>query len=321
MGPLFEAISSGRDLRPLLAAGHSPNVYADFEGVSWTPLHLATYRCLTAVADHLLKAHANPNSPGLPAARPGAFGLLVGLAPLDLAISLGHEEMMTLLVACGGRPTRPHPPIPRLRQELAKARAVGAAESLVIEPLFLPLVEKAQQVGDWDEADRLLQCILTHEGEGEASLHRRIRGLLARGKVDEAMEEASLVFVAYRRQGDYLSALQVARSMRQIDPTSGRPYELELEFLCALGWWKEAEKCLGHLQEVHRQHGRGQELLATRARFEILRRRPENRDQSRPPLAWTIRPKDGAPPGNAGNLPALLDEEEERPPWWKLWWE
>lgn len=319
MGPLFEAIQTGRDLRPLLRAGHSPNVYADFEGVSWTPLHLATYRCLTAVAENLLEALANPNSPSLAASRPGAYDRLVGLAPLDLAISLGDEELMALLVSRGGRPTRPHRPIPRLRHELAKARTVGLAESLVIEPLFLPLVEKAQQAGEWEEADRLLQCILAHEGEGEASLHRRIRGLLARGKVDQAMEEASLVFLTYRREGDYLAALQVARSMRQIDPTSGRPYELELEFLCALGWWQEAESCLACLQDVHLRHGRGQEIPATRARFEILRRRPENRDQSRPPRAWTAAGT--AAPGNAGNLPALLDEEEERPPWWKLWWE
>ncbi|MBT9587405.1 ankyrin repeat domain-containing protein [bacterium] len=320
MGPLFEAIQTGRDLRELLHAGHSPNVYEDFEGISWTPLHLATYRCLAQMAEYLLDAWASPNCQTLAARGPGPYQHLVGLTPLDLAISLDDEALVGLLVRRGARPAQVHRFTPQLRHELAKARAVAAAEGLVVEPILLPLVETAQQLGDWDEADRLLQSIMAHEGEGERTLHRRIRGLLARGKVDEAMEEASLVFVTYRSQGDYQSALQVLRDMRLIKASSARPYELEIEYLSSLGWMAAAEACQQQLLELHRQQGRRHEVDASRARFEILRRRPENRSLSRPPLAWTA--PEPAENGNSGNLPALLEEEPEtRQPWWKLWWD
>ena len=320
MGPLFEAIQTGRDLRGLLQAGHSPNVYEDFEGISWTPLHLATYRCLTQMAEFLLEARASPNCQTLAARRPGSFQHLVGLTPLDLAISLDNQAMVGLLVRYGARPAQVHRLTPSLRHELDKARAVGAAESLVVEPILLPLVEKAQQQGHWDEADRLLRSIMAHEGEGELTFHRRIRGLLARGKVDEAMEEASLVFVTYRSRGDYQSALQVLRSMRLIDASAARPYELEIEYLSSLGWMAAAEACQQQLLDLHQRQERPHEVAASRARFEILRRRPENRSLSRPPAAWTAPgPADS---GNSSNLPALLEEEpEKRPPWWKLWWE
>jgi hypothetical protein len=319
MGPLFEAIQTGRDPGTLLQDGHSPNVYEDFEGVVWTPLHLAAYRCLVQVAQLLLDAGASPNCQTLPSRQAGPYQPLVGLTPLDLALSLDDEAMVALLVRRGARPARAHPLNPGLRHELNKARAVGAAESLVVESIFLPLVEEAQQEGHWDEADRLLQRILAHEGEGERTLHRRIRGLLARGKGDEAMEEASLVFLAHRRQGDYHSALQVLRSMRRIDAGSARPYELEVEFLTGLGWVEAAAICQQQLLDLHRSLGRPREIAASQARYEILRRRPENRQPSRPPRAWTAA--DAYEPGQ-GNLPALLeDQPENRPPWWKLWWD
>ena len=320
MGPLFEAILSGRNLCPILEAGYSPNVYSQVEGVGWTPLHLAVYRGLPEVAEILLEAGANPNSPTLPVDSSGPFHGWIGLTPLDIAISLDEDRLVSLLIQHGGRPTLPHRFPPKLRYELDQARAVDVAESLVVEPVLLPLAEKAQRAGDWDEADRLFRRIMICEGEGERTRHLRIRGLLVRGKVDEAMEEASLIFVGYRQQGNYSQALQVVRAMRRVDPTSCRPYELEIEYLSSLGFHGEAEACQKQLLQLHLEQGREAEIPASRARFEILRRRPENRGMSRPPTAW-MAPGPSAP-GLSSNLPALLEEEDPiKPPGWKLWWD
>ena len=325
VGPLFEAILGEGDVAVLLQNGHSPNIYADFPGVSWTPLHLAVYRRLEGVVQALLAALANPNAQALPSTQDGPLRSLVGLTSVDLAVTLDQEALVALLVRNGGRSSHlTSPPLNRaretLRHELAKARCVGSAESLVVEPLFLPQVQRAQHNQDWEEADRLLMRILTHEGEGEQTFHLRIRGLLARRKLKEALDEASLIFLNYRRQGRYLEALRVARGMRLIDPRSCRPYDLEMEFLSELGWLDQAHRCLHQLVELHIRTGRTQDIPACRARFEILRRRPGSRASARHPGAWTV--PEALSQGSSANLPAL--PEEDPPSWWtrlrQLWW-
>jgi len=316
MNPLYEAILKRQDPRPWLTSGHSPNIYTDHQGVCWTPLHLAAYQGVPAVIEALLEAQAYPNSLGLAAEQPGPFQGMVGMTPLDVALHLGDQASMSLLVRYGGRLARGQAAETPLQAVLERAHCVQAAEQMVVEPLLLPLVEAAQAGGCWHEADRLLLRIMRHEGESEKSMHRRIRGQLARGLLDEAMEEASLIFLAYRRRGQYRLALQVTKAMRKIDPASARPYELELEYLCALGWPEEARGCLDELVNLHRSQERYQEATAARVRFDILMRRPENRPSARLPQAWTARHSDL--PVVPGNLPALVEEDEDHP--WNQWW-
>lgn len=325
MESLIDAILEGGDVRPLLEQGESPNVYGEVSGAAVTPLLLAVFRGLTQVAQALLEAGANPNSEVLPSASVGPYSALVGMTPTDLAATLEADDLVKLLVRQGGRPGRRtlHRGRQTLRRELERARSVDAAHSLVAEAVLLPLVEKAQGNGKWDEADRLLAHIMRHEAEGERSLHLRIRGLLARGLTAPALEEASLVFVRYRAAGRVGEALQVARCMRLIDPASSRPYELELEFLTSLGWMTEARSCLEELVDLHRRAGNQAEIRACTARFALLSRRPLHRAASRLPRAWTV--PEALPTSNSGNLPAVLEENAPTPSrWWekvrRLWW-
>lgn len=315
MNSLFEVILAQQDPRPWLALGHSPNVYTEYQGVCWTPLHLAAYLGLPAVAESLLEAQAYPNSLSLPAEQPGPFQGMVDMTPLDLSLSLGDEATVTLLVRYGGRPARIHPADALLKPALERAHCVGMAEQMVVEPLLLPRVEEAQAQGRWHEADLLLLRIMRHEGETEKSMHLRIRGQVARGLLDDAMQEASLIFLGYRRRGQYRLALQVARAMRRIDPQASRPYELELEYLCALGLGSEARECLNQLVALYSGQARYQEATEACARFDILMRRPENSLLARLPQPWTAPHSDL--PAQSGNLPALVEEDDEQP--WNQW--
>ncbi|MBI3927104.1 MAG: ankyrin repeat domain-containing protein [Armatimonadetes bacterium] len=322
VSPLFKAIARGLDLRPLLRQGHSPSVYADFPGAAWTPLHLTVFLGLPEVSEFLLDAGANPNAEILPSLRDGAYAETVGMTSVDVAVILDHEALVELLVRRGGRCGRRGLQVSNrarktLAYELEKARSVERAESLVVEAVLLPLVEKAQREKDWDEADRLQRVIFRHDGVRTMSRHLRIRGLLARGRTEEALEEASLIFVSYRNRGRYREALQIARCMRRIDPDSARPYELEMEFLVELERVEEAGHCCHQLLEIHRRRDDSRANKACRARFDLLCRRPQVRAISRRPQAWTA-PQPNAS-GNPGNLPALLDEGAEDPR--HLWWD
>ncbi len=294
---LFQAIEGDADIRPLLERGDSPNFYGDFGANKMTPLHLAVYRCLTEVARLLLEAGAHPNCEVIHAGRsrkrgrPDSFNSpLSGMTPVDLAAALEAEDLVELLVRYGGRPGRLRPPSNNgiLRHELDKARAVDIAESLVVAPVLRPLVEEAQQENDWDEADRLLRRILRQEGEDEACLHLKIRGLLARGRTEQALNEASLVFLRYRNEGRYRQALRLVRCMRLIDAQSARPYELEMEFLVDLGWLEPARECLEGLLALHRRTENVSEMWASKARFALLCRRPSSRRTGRRPQAWQV---------------------------------
>lgn len=310
---LFLAIEQERDLASLLAQGHNPNVIGEFADCQMTPLHLATLHSRVESARALLEAGAHPNSTVL-------SGQWVGMTALDLAMEFQLGEMVELLAGFGGEPghTTPNSDNPAFLFHLGRARAVGTALSLVIAPALRPLIEQAQRSEAWDEADRLLRRIQRHEGEDERTLHLRIRGLIARGEQAEALAEASLVFLHYRRQGRYREALQVTRSMRRIDPRSPRPLELEMEFLVDLGWLEQAEATLRALIELHRRREDVAEITACKARFAVLSSRPRVRRLSRPPEAWQV--PDALPEGSSSNLPALLDEEEP-PEWLEVWWD
>lgn len=313
---LFQAIEGNADVRPLLERGDSPNFYSDFGNNKMTPLHLAVYRCLTEVTQLLLDAGAHPNCEVLSR----SHSPLKGMTPVDLAAALEAEDLVELLVRHGGRPSpkRPPPANSTLLHELDKARAVGLAESLVVAPVLRPLVEAAQKEDQWDEADRLLRRILRQEGEDEACLHLRIRGLLARGYTEQALEEASLIFVKYRNQGQYRKAIHLARCMRLIDASSSRPYELEMEYLVDLGWVEKARECLESLLSLHRRTENVAEISASKARFALLSRRPASRRMARPPQTWQV--SEPMSTGNASNLPALLEEDDDPPEWLDLWW-
>jgi Flp pilus assembly protein TadD len=201
--------------------------------------------------------------------------------------------------------------------ELGKRRTLEAATGLVVSPVLRPFVDRAQKRGDWDEADRLMLRILSYEGEDEACHHLRIRGLIARGRTEDALAEASLVFLLYRRTGRYREALQVTRAMRLIDADSTRPYELEMEFLVEIGWFEQARDVLASLIALHQKDENVPEILASKARFSLLCKRPQTARCSRPPQAWQAPER--LPSGNPSNLPATI--EPEAPDWLDVWWD
>lgn len=308
---LFHAIEQKLDLKPVLANGNNPNIIGEFADCQMTPLHLAILHGQVQAAEALLEAGAHPNSTVLD-------GQWKGMTALDLAVAFQLPQMVELLVDFGAEPSQTTPNNPAVHLHLGRARAVGTAVSLVIAPVLRPLIEQAQKSQDWDEADRLLRRVQRHEGEDERTLHLRIRGLIARDKKEEALAEASLIFLHYRRLGRYREALQITRSMRRIDPTSARPLELEMEFLVDLGWLEQAQATLCALIELHRWREDVHEIVACKARFAVLSSRPRVRRQARPPQAWQV--PDALPEGSSSNLPALLDEDES-PGWLDVWWD
>ena len=306
---LFQAIESGDDIEPLLGRGESPNVYAVISCGEVTPLHLAVYRSLPMVVEKLLRAGANPNSLVL-------GGSLRGLTALDLAAALQEQPLLDLLLDHGGRPGPGNTPLAQgLKHQLEKKMTVEAATGIVVAPVLKPLIEQAQKRGDWDEADRLIRKITDYDGEDEACYHLRIRGLIARNLTDEALEEASLVFLLYRRTGRYREALLAARSMRRISPESARPYELEMEFLVEIGWMEQARDVLSSLIELHRRTDSAVEIVACKSRFALLCKRPQTARNSRLPTAWQA--PEALPRSNPSNLPALI--EDEQPDWLDVW--
>ena len=307
---LFQAIETGSDIDPLLGRGESPNVYAHVSCGEVTPLHLAVYRSLPRVAEKLLVAGANTNSVVLD-------GSLKGLTAVDLALALKEQELVNLLIEHGGRPGPSTPLNDTLRYQLEKKITVEAATGIVAAPVLRPLIEEAQRRRDWDEADRLIRKVSDYDGEDEACYHLRIRGLIARGKVDEALEEASLVFLLYRRWGRYREALLVARSMRRIAPYSARPYDLEMEFLVEIGWLDQAKEVLSQQIDLHRSTDNAVEIVACKARFALLCKRPQTARNSRLPKPWQA--PEALPRSNPSNLPALI--EEVTPDWLDVWWE
>lgn len=181
------------------------------------------------------------------------------------------------------------------------------AESWVAESHLLPWVEAAQQQGKWSEAERLLHWVLRHTTQDERTYHSRIRGFLAEGLMEQALEEAALAFCFYRERGRFTRALQVARAMRKIAPRSPRPYELEMEYLLELGWQVRARQSFEGLVDIlEKPH----EKRAAEIRFELLLKRPQERLPSRFPEAWTAPPALSS--GESCNLPALLDDDMER---------
>lgn len=204
-----------------------------------------------------------------------------------------------------------------MEQDWAKRRAIESATGLVVGPVLRPYIEKAQDHGDWDDADRLMHRILRYEGEDEPCRHLRIRGLIARGKTDDALQEASLVFLLCRRTGRYREALHVARTMRRIDPNSVRPYELEMEFLVEIGWAEQARGALQKIIEIHRRAEDLPEIMAAKARYSLLCKRPQTLLSSRLPRAWQA--PEEMPSGNPSNLPAVI--EEDAPEWLDVWWD
>lgn len=308
---LFQAIENESDLGPILGR-NCVNVVGCFAGCDMTPLHFATLHSKVEAVKMLLQAGANPNSTVL-------SGQWEGMTCLDLAVKFRCMKIIEMLASRGAEPgiTTPNSEDSGFLFYLGRARAVGTALSLVIGAALCPLIEQAQKSQKWDEADRLLRHIQRHEGEDERCLHLRIRGLIARGEKEKALQEASLVFLRFRRRGCYREALQVTRSMRRINPTSPRPLELEMEFLVELGWLEQARHILGALIQIHRRNEDLAEITACKARFAVLSSRPLIRRRSRPPEAWQApEPLSG---GSSSNLPALL--EEESPEWLNLWWD
>lgn len=186
-------------------------------------------------------------------------------------------------------------------------KLVDVAESWVAESHLLPWIEAAQKQGKWSEAERLLHWVLRHTTQDERTYHSRIRGFLAEGLKDQALEEAALVFCFYRERGRFPQALQVARAMRKIVPQSPRPYELEIEYLLELGWQARARQSFEGLVKLCNEP---QEKKAAEIRFDLLLKRPQQRLPSRFPQAWTLPPAVGL--GEGCNLPALLDDDMEQ---------
>lgn len=125
--------------------------------------------------------------------------------------------------------------------------------------------------------------------------------------MEQALEEAALVFCFYRERGWFTRALQVARAMRKIAPRSPRPYELEIEYLLESGWQARARQSYEALSEILEKP---QDKRAAELRFKLLLNRPHQRLPSRFPEAWIVPPSVGR--GESCNLPALLDDDMER---------
>ena len=194
-----------------------------------------------------------------------------------------------------------------------QARVVDRAESLVSERHLLPFVEQAQRQNRWDESEQLLFTVLRHTTRIDRTHHARLRLLLARGHTEAALEEAALVFALYREQGRFIQALQVGRAMRRIDPHSARPYNLEMEYLLDMGCQQQAEECQQQLLQMLKTSGQSHEVQSSNVRFQLLLRRPQQRQRPRLPRSWNVSPP--LPGGTGSNLPALLDHEMEQ-----LWW-
>lgn len=312
---MFEALLQGWDLEPLLRAGQTPHSFHEFQGLLWTPLHLAVFLGRERQIRLLLEAGANPNTPA---------GGESGLTPLDLAVSLDRQDLSELLIEAGGRPGCLKPG-EEIRQFLERAGSVEAAERLVLEAHWLPRAERALLTDDWMECERILREIARRGGEGERARHLRIRCLIQRGLSQEALEEASLIFALYRQQGRSQEALQVCRAMRHIAPLSGRAYELEMEFLLDLGWTGQARRCLEQLTQLYLDQQQPGEAADCRVRFGILLRRPGYRERYEAPRHW-VQGRDSGSVAASGNLPALAEEDKENgsSPWWqslrRLWW-
>lgn len=288
-----------------------PNVYRG----EYTPLHQAVLERRAARVAALLAEGAHPNSEVLGE----------GFTALDLAVSRGALELIPLLVRAGGKPGvnawryRSDPglaaAVALLDGELERHRAVEVAEELALTPWRIQEARRLLEEGAVEEAQSVLEPVRGWRRDTDESLHMRIRSLIAQGQSGQAMEEAAAVFALYREQGFYRQALQVSREMRRIDPSSARPYELELRFLVDLGCRPEAERCQQELLRLHL--GDPVEQEACRKRFDLLLRSERTIPLPRPPLEMEPLAWEGpAWFEPAGNLPApaapSMEEWEQR---------